>query len=112
MKDFLSKFMKKNQDSPPESLEVEAQLFRNTCDSILRSLGGKPFHIRNGLSISTTDAVMVAFSRHLDEIPVDVAYRYQKLKYDEEFRQATTHGTTNVDTVKYRFRRVEEVLFK
>lgn len=111
MKDFLSKFMNKNKNASAGSLTTSAQMFRRTCLELTNSLGPKPFHIRNGLNAAVADAVMVAFSRHIDQIPPDIAERYQRLKTDEEFDKATRQGTTDVDTVKERFRRADEVLF-
>ena len=111
MKDFLSKFMKKNQDPSKGSLETGAQLFYGTCDEIVTSLGERPFHIRSGLNVAVADAVMVAFSQHLGQIPADIAERYDRLKGDEQFDESTKQGTTDVDTVRERFKRAEEVLF-
>ena len=111
MKDFLSKFMRKNQDPSVESLSAGAQLFRDTCLRLVDSLGDRPFHIRNGLNVAVADAVMVAFSQHLDGIPEDVPNRYATLKQDGEFDKTTREGTTDVDTVRQRFKRAEEVLF-
>ena len=111
MKDFLSKFMNKNKNASEISLTTSAQAFRKTCLALTKNLGPKPFHIRNGLNTAVADAVMVAFSRHIDQIPSDIVERYQRLKSDEEFDKVTRQGTTDVDTVKERFQRAEEVLF-
>ena len=111
MKDFLSKFMNKNKHATKGVLRSSAGTFRDTCRAIKDTLGLKPFHIRSGLNVSVADAVMVAFSRHIHQIPSDIVDRYEQLKTDEEFDQATRQGTTDVDTVRERFRRAEEVLF-
>jgi hypothetical protein len=75
MKDFLSKFMKKNRDASPEILDASRQLFQQTCEKIVENLGPKPFHIRAGLNAAAFDAVMVAFSNHLRSIPADIQDR-------------------------------------
>ena len=111
MKDFLSKFMNKNRNASPDSLDSTAKIFTETCGVILNTLGPKPFHVRNGLNVAVTDAVMVAFSQHLHRIPSDIKERYEALKNDEKFTDTTTQATTDVDTVHERFTRAEKMLF-
>lgn len=111
MKDWLSRFMKKNRDAPKEVRDASRDLFKRTCEQILASLGEKPFHIRAGLNAAVFDAVMTAFSNHLDAIPADIDNRYKRLLKDDEFDRDTRAGTTDVDTVKGRFRKAEAVLF-
>jgi hypothetical protein len=111
MKDFLSKFMRKNRDALPDVLAANKKLFERTCNAVILSLTEKPFHIRAGLNTAVFDAVMTAFSKHLDEIPVDIRDRYERLKGDEIFNANTQTGTTQVDTVKRRLNQAEKVLF-
>ncbi len=111
MKDFLSKFMKKNRDASPEVLDVSKQLFQQTCEEIVENLGPKPFHIRAGLNAAAFDAVVVAFSNHLHSIPADIRDRYRRLLADENFLENTRQATTDIDTVRERFRQAEAVLF-
>lgn len=111
MKDFLSNFMKKNRDASKEALEGSREIFERTCDAVVNSLGKKPFHIRAGLNAAVFDAVMTAFSNHLDAIPADVRDRYARLVADEDFNKSTRNSTTDVDTVKERLRQAKKVLF-
>ena len=111
MKDFLSKFMKKNRDPEQNVLKKSEELFQRTCSAVLEALGVKPFHIRAGLNAAVFDATMVAFSKHLDSIPKDIATRYKRLIEDKGFDDNTKQATTDVDTVKKRFDKAEEVLF-
>ena len=111
MKDFLSRFMKKNRDAPPEVLEASRELLQRTCEKVLESLGSKPFHIRAGLNAAVFDAVMVAFSNHLDSIPKDIRSRYERLLDDEDFDVNTRQATTDIDTIRQRFRQAENILF-
>ncbi len=85
MKDFLSTFMRKNKNAPEEALERSRMVFRDTCKQLLKSLGEKPFHIRSGLNAAVYDAVMVAFSEHLDAVPCDIQQRYKQLLEDDDF---------------------------
>jgi hypothetical protein len=111
MKDFLSKFMRKNRDAPPEALAASREVFERTCKVVVESLGQKPFHIRAGLNAAVFDAVMTAFSNHLDGIPDDISERYAGLIHNKEFESNTRNATTDVDTVKQRLWKAETILF-
>ncbi len=111
MKDFLTTFMRKNRNPPQESLARVEEVFRKTCKGLLDALPPKPFHVRAGLNVAVADAVMVAFSNHLDAVPTDIKDRYEKLKADAKFDDNTKQGTTDEETVKARFERAESVLF-
>jgi hypothetical protein len=111
MKDFLTKFMRKNKDAPRESLNKAGENFQNTCTQLTKALGTKPFHIRSGLNVAAADAVMVAFSNHLGAVPSDIGERYKMLLNNEKFDGNTRYGTTDVDTVRERFTTANDVLF-
>ena len=111
MKDFLSKFMRKNKDSSERALADAKQIFEETCCQVIEGLGEKPFHVRAGLNTAVFDAVMVAFSEHLNTIPGNIKGRYNLLVEDVEFIRNTMHGTTEVGTVRERFARAKTVLF-
>lgn len=111
MKDFLSKFMRKNRDASEEVLANNRELFERTCNGVVESLGEKPFHVRAGLNAAVFDSVMTAFSNHLDEIPSDIQNRYTRLIEDKAFETNTRSSTTDVDTVKERLKKAEKVLF-
>ena len=111
MKDFLSRFTQKNRNVSEEILQSSRQVFEQTCDAVINSLGDKPFHIRSGLNAAVFDAVMVAFSEHLDEIPTDISVRYKNWIRSENCRLNTTQRTTDVGRVRERFRHAEQELF-
>jgi hypothetical protein len=111
MKDFLSRFMKKNRAASAEALAATESNFKNTCKAILDSLGERPFHVRAGLNAAVFDAVAVAFSKHLDNLPSDIEQRYERLLENEQFDSATRQATTDADTVRQRFATAEQVLF-
>ena len=111
MKDFMSKFMWKNRDVSDESLAQSQQVFQETCTQLVDSLGEKPFHIRSGLNAAVSDAVMVAFSENLDQIPADIGERYKRLLGDEGFKGSTSKGTTDVNVVRKRLSKAKQVLF-
>ena len=111
MKDFLSRFMRKNRDASEASLAQSEKIFRDTCTQVLESLGEKPFHGRSGVNVAVLDAVMVAFSENLNSIPGDVRVRYDSLRNYEEFVTKTRQGTTDVAIVRQRFDQAKSVLF-
>ena len=111
MKDFLSRFMRKNREASETALAQSKQVFQDTCGQILDSLGEKPFHGRSGLNIAVLDAVMVSFSENLDRVPADIKSRYERLRSDEEFVSSTRQGTTDVAIVHQRFTQAKTVLF-
>lgn len=111
LKDFLSKFMKKNRNPSPETLAAIKEVFEKTCNTIVSSLGEKPFHIRAGLNAAVFDAVMTAFSSHYDSIPNDIKERYSCLIKDPKFDSNTRNATTDVDTIRERFQQAEKILF-
>ena len=111
MKDFLSRFMRKNRDAPKDSLAKSERMFRDTCSQVLESLGEKPFHGRSGVNVAVLDAVMVAFSENLASVPGDVRARYDSLRNDEEFVTRTRQGTTDVAIVRQRFDQAKSALF-
>jgi hypothetical protein len=111
MKDFLSRYMKKNKNPSQDVLNNSEQIFHKTCALIVDKLGKKPFHIRSGLNAAVFDAVMVAFSNHIDAVPEDITDRYQQLIADKAFSDNTKQSTTDVDTVRQRFDKANTILF-
>ena len=111
MKDFLSKFMRKNQNASQSALRKTGRLFKQTCGTVLDSLGDKPFHIRSGLNAAVMDAVMCAFAQNLNSIPLDLRSRYESLLKDEEFEKNTRGGTTDATVVRRRFDQATAHLF-
>ena len=111
MKDFLSRFMRKNRDVSKDSLPQSEEIFHSTCEQVLNSLGEKPFHGRSGVNVAVLDAVMVAFSENLECIPQDINARYESLRSDSSFITRTRQGTTDVAIVRERFNQTKMVLF-
>ena len=111
MKDFLSRYMRINRNLSNEKLGELENMLIQTCNSIIDNLGEKPFHVRAGLNASVFDAIMVAFSNHLIEIPPDIYIRYKRLLEDPQFDRHTRQGTTDVERVQARFRMASQQLF-
>ena len=111
MKDYLSRFMKKNEVLNDTVRKQFQQLFSSTCEAIKDRLGPRPFHIRRGLNSAVFDCVMVSFAHHLAAVPSDVADRYKRLLNLQEFQDDVTAGTTDEEVIKDRMKRANEVLF-
>jgi len=109
MKEFLNTFMARHRwDSDAETYRTT---FMGTVKRIVHSLGSKPFHIRRrGINAAVFDCVMVAFSQSAP-IPEDIRERFQTLLKNPSFVEATTAGTTDVDTLKRRIGLAREILF-
>ena len=111
MKDYMSKFMRRWRHKDAATIAQMGEVFSQTCKSLVQHLGTRTFHVRAGLNSAVYDAVMLAFSSHLDSIPTDVKARYKKLVYSADFERRTRGSTTDVETVKERIRLANEKLF-
>lgn len=111
MKDHLSKYMRKNRNPQPEAISSGESLFTQTCARIIQKLGAKPFHVRAGLNAAVFDSVMVAVSKHVDNIPANLSTRFKALIADTAFDKATRTSTTDVENVRKRFSIAETILF-
>lgn len=111
MKDFLSRFMRKNRNASEAALAQSGQVFQETCAQVVAALGEKPFHGRSGLNVAALDAVLVAFSENLGQVPADIKARYRQLRADESFIAGTRQGTTDVAVVQQRFAQAKTILF-
>jgi hypothetical protein len=68
--------------------------------------------VRAGLNSAVYDSVMVAFAKHLDNVPADLKERYAALKRNADFLKFTSSHTTDVETIRDRFALAEKVLFE
>lgn len=109
MKEFITNYMARHQK------EIDPQTYRSvftdTVQRVVDSLGTKPFHVRRGINVAVFDSVMVAFAKS-GSAPSDITERYQALKVNPSFVDATTAGTTDVDTVRERLELARQVLFE
>ena len=111
MKDFLSKFMNDNKNPSKEFLQHEEDRFKKTCDTLVSTLGEKPFHPKRNMSPSMFDSIFVAFAKHVDKLPDNIKERFQKLVSNEEFKKSISDATTDTDVVNNRLKLAESILF-
>ena len=111
MKDFLSKFMRRNRDPDKQFIGKHEDAFITTCEVLVTKLGEKPFHVRAGLNVAVFEAVIIAFAKHLNSIPKDISIRYSRLLENDEFRKLTSGATTDKLVVVKRLELTEKILF-
>ena len=110
MKHFLNQFMRKSAGFDADKLSTLQNLFEETTDAVLSSLGEKPFHIRAGLNAAVFDSVYVAVARDTKSLGSEGKRRFEQLISDEEYLQHVTSGTTDVATVAQRLRIASDAL--
>lgn len=112
MKNFLSDFMGENRLASRQKLRRVRDLFEDTVQHVVESLGEKPFHISAGLNAAAYDAVMTAFASAKRSIPNDVKARYKRLIKNRSFNAWISSNTTDVDVVRKRIARAGKRLFE
>ena len=111
MKDYLSRFMRRNQSPSEQAIREFRRLFVDTSAAVANRLGDKPFHIRSGLNSAVFDCVMVSFANNLQSMPDDLGRRYRRLVRKEGFLKNVNSGTTDDEVVHARFESAEKELF-
>jgi len=113
MKDFLSEFMDRQNQSSKKWLRGSRQVFLSTTSFIYSSLGAKPFHARRGgLNAAVFDAVYVAVGRKAPKRPSSsFERRYRSILRNVEFVSFTSEATTDADTVRGRIALASRRLF-
>jgi hypothetical protein len=111
MKDFLSRYMRAHAHDNNEQIERYRQEFTDVLIAVTEHLPARPFHIYAGFNSSAFDSVFRAFALHLNEIPPDVAERYEQLSGSDEFEALVKGGTTDVEQIRGRIQLAENVLF-
>jgi hypothetical protein len=78
------------------------KLFPKACETMVKILGSKPFHVRGPLNTSVLDATIVAVLENSGTVHHDFAKGYKELIRDETFEQWTRTSTTDTMTVRAR----------
>lgn len=111
MKDFLSRYMRQHSQGGDEQIKYYREEFTDVLGAVTEHLPARPFHIYAGFNSSAFDSVFRAFALHLNEIPHDVAERYEQLSKSDEFEALVKGGTTDVEQIRGRIQLAEDVLF-
>jgi len=111
LKDFLSRYMRRNRNPTAVEIEKMRSQFIACCAAVVQGLGKKPFHVKAGLNSAVFDSVMVAFASHLGNIPDNIAERYRALILNLDFLELVGSHTTDDDALRRRFGIAEKILF-
>lgn len=109
MHEFLSNYMEQKMND--SKLENYKEIFEKTINKVVSTIGSRPFSIKKGINGAFMDSVLIAFSTN-NTIPDDIKERYIKIKKDEKFLSFIMEHTTDVDKVKNRIQRANQVLFE
>ena len=111
MKEFLNRSMGANtQFRSPKAKRFESE-FPKACETIVATLGGKPFHVRGPLNSSVLDATMIAVLEHKGPMPANLKDRFRALNADESFQERIRVSTTDTFTVRARIADAKKFLF-
>ncbi|KJR40287.1 hypothetical protein MCHI_003829 [Candidatus Magnetoovum chiemensis] len=109
MKEFLNKFMAKNQVAAKEWIEDISEKFRKTAAIIVAKIGKKPFRPRGPMNISMLDSCFSIVMQNIDNVPDNLKDRHYNLLTDGVFH---SYGTLSKKAVDERFDKVYDVLIK
>lgn len=111
MKEFLNRFMRSHRNPSQQDLHDYRQDFTTAIDFVMRTAGRRAFRPERTLNAAVFDAVMVGVARRLARGPVadeEAGQRaYDTLLQNEEFRDATTTGTSQEQNVQTRLEMAE-----
>jgi len=110
MKNYLNRVMAQNRSFSSRKARRFSDAFPRACDTILTSLGEKPFNPRGQLNTSILDAVFVTILEHERPVAPDLKSRYAKLIGDPNFTSKTRRATTDTATVHDRMTMAKEIL--
>ncbi|MEL4363401.1 DUF262 domain-containing protein [Shewanella algae] len=108
IKDFMSNFMRKNQNIDEQKQAEFENIFKSTCDKVAETLGEKPFHIWSGLNVAVFDSVFTTLAKN--KVPNDIVDRYKRLKQDDNFVKGVRGATADEAIVELRMRLAKQYL--
>jgi uncharacterized protein with ParB-like and HNH nuclease domain len=100
IKDFMSNFMRKNQNIDHEKKDALGALFKSTCDQLVALLGEKPFHVWSGLNVAVFDSAFTTLAKN--GFHDDLKERFARLKRDEDFVKGVRGATADESIVELR----------
>lgn len=110
MKEFLNKVSSRYRRTDFGDVDRFAHDFPRACEIIVNKLPTKPFAVRGPFNTSIFDSIFCAVLKHIDNLPVDLRERYERLIDDKKFVDYTTLATTDTKILKTRLEYVESFL--
>lgn len=111
MKDYLTNYMKTVRHMSDEEMCSKKQLFKETVNSIYEHIGRRAFRFNKGLNSSILDSVMIAFANNLNNIPLDIKEKYNKLCENHEYIKYCSKSAGDNTSVKNRLQMANDFLF-
>ncbi|PKG67305.1 hypothetical protein CXF56_03490 [Psychrobacter sp. Choline-02u-13] len=108
IKDFMSNYMRDNQEITDIKYRRLEELFKKTCDDIVDTLGEKPFHIWSGLNVAAYDSIFTTLAIH--GFKDNLAESYEKLKSDENFVKGVRGATADESIIELRMNLAKQYL--
>ena len=86
-------------------------IFLETTNFVINSLGEKPFNIIRGFNVAAFDSVFTVIAENMDKLSSqNLVAKYEDLKTNDDFIKNITSATTDEKTVSERFRLSENIL--
>ena len=108
IKDFMSNYMRDNQEITDEKSKELETLFKETCDNIIEFLGEKPFHIWSGLNVAAYDSIFTILATH--GFKDDLKDKFERLKKDEDFVRGVRGATADESIIELRMQLAKQYL--
>jgi len=111
MKEFLNSAMRRHKSGDSDFVKNFKTKFPETCKTIIKLLGNKPFHVRGPINSAYLDSVFCTIYSNLENLPNRLTENYQTLKNNNDFNiNYTQLGTQDTTKLKIRFKQVEQFL--
>ena len=111
MKEFLNQAMKKHITGASKKVTDFFITFEKVMESVVNTLGEKPFHLRGPLNVSALDSVLSVLIEYNETVDFsNLKNNYSELLKDVYFDEYTSINTTDTNTVKKRVAKVKEYL--
>jgi hypothetical protein len=104
MKYFLNRIAEKYQKEYKNKIIDFERRFREAASLVANNFRDKPFAVRGPLSTSLFDSIFCTIINNIDNLPNDIASRYEALLRDKTFVEYTTRATSDEKILKERFR--------
>lgn len=116
MKDFLNRYMAKNQALGHQSEPELAATFNNTVAVIAEAIGHRAFRPERALNAAVMDSLMTGIARRLKTGPVtrdeDLRQAYEELLRNTKYRDAVETGTSQEAKVSTRLEEATKAFAK
>lgn len=112
MKEFLNRTMVTERSGNSSRTQRFVRDFPKAARIVVEHFGDKPFHVRGPLNTAVLDAVFCTILDNLNRLPNDLTARFEALRADKEFEQATYYSTSDRVVVQARFNKARRLLIE